>query len=163
MIYCIENDEIPYNSAMLSRKWIGIAGSSLRLAGFVPAVLLVPVALPATAHAEGPALHQVTYSVFTEKPFKAAEIYYRDTDPSNFADYSHDPYVFSPNVEADLGPTKPWTLTVQLADPDQWAMVTATSGSSPNPPDFHCVLAVDGNVVAENSGAKGALCSLRHW
>jgi hypothetical protein len=109
-----------------------------------------------------PPLHQVTYTIFTEKPF-FAEIYYRDTDPPNFADYSHDPYVFSPNVEAQVGPDNPWVLTVMLANPNQWAMVTATSGQSPNPPNFHCVLAVDGVVVATNAGPKGALCSLRHW
>lgn len=115
------------------------------------------------AHAEDPVLHQVTYSVFTEMPFRGAEIYYRDTDPPNWADYSHDPYLFSPNVEADLGPSQKWVLNVQLANPNEWAMVMATSGMSKNPPNFHCVLAVDGVVVAENSGAKGALCSLRHW
>lgn len=114
------------------------------------------------AHAEDPVLHQVTYSVFTERPFRA-DIYYRDTDPPTWADYSHNPYLFSPKVEADVGPDNPWVLNVQLANPDQWAMVMGTSGPSPNPPNFHCVLAVDGVVVATEAGVKGALCSLRHW
>ena len=108
-------------------------------------------------------MHQVTYSVFAELPFRAADIYYRDTEPANWSDYSHDPYVFSPKVEADVGPTQKWVLNVQLANPEEWAMVAATSGLSKAPPNFHCVLAVDGVVVAENSGPKGALCSLRHW
>nr|WP_109751106.1 hypothetical protein [Mycolicibacterium aromaticivorans] len=116
----------------------------------------------APAGADEP-LHQVTYSVFSELPFRAADIYYRDTEPANWSDYSHDPYVFSPKVEADIGPTKKWVLNVTLANPDEWAMVAATSGLSPTPPNVHCVLAVDGVVVAENSGPKGALCSLRHW
>jgi hypothetical protein len=115
---------------------------------------------PATA--EGPVLHDVTYTVYTDNPFPA-DIYYRDTDPPNFADYSHNPYMFSPKIEADLGPGQPWILTVRLANPEFWAMVTATSGLSPNPPTFHCTLAVDGAVVVSNSGAKGALCSLRNW
>mgnify|MGYP000387841549 CR=1 FL=1 len=63
----------------------------------------------------------------------------------------------------DLGPDRPWVLTVSLANPQQWAMVLGTSGLSPNPPTFHCSLAVDGVVLVTNSGAKGALCSLRHW
>ena len=42
-------------------------------------------------------------------------------------------------------------------------MVVATSGRSPNPPTFHCTLAVDGEVVVRNSGSKGAMCSLRLW
>ena len=121
------------------------------------------VAVPAApAVADEPALHEVTYTLSTDQPFYA-EIYYRDTDPPNFADYSHDPYMFSPNVEADLAPNRPWSLTVRLADPQQWAMVLGTSGLSPNPPNFHCSLAVDGTVVVTNTGAKGALCSLRHW
>ncbi len=107
-------------------------------------------------------MHAVTYTVYTDNPFHA-DIYYRDTEPPNFADYSHNPYLFSPKVEADLGPDRPWVLNVQLANPQQWAMVTATSGQSPNPPTFHCTLAVDGAVVVTNSGPKGALCSLRHW
>ncbi|MCX6484548.1 MAG: hypothetical protein NT146_15045 [Mycobacterium sp.] len=120
----------------------------------------VAVAVPAVA--DDPVLHDVTYTVYTDTPFYS-EIYYRDFEPANFADYSHDPYLFSPNVEADLGPDRPWVLNVRLANPQYWAMVLASSGRSPNPPTFHCTLAVDGAVVSTNSGAKGALCSLRQW
>ena len=114
------------------------------------------------AVADGAVPHEVTYTVYTDSPFHA-DIYYRDAEPVSFADYSHDPYVFSPKAEADLGPGAPWVLTVRLEDPQHWAMVTATSGRSPNPPGFHCTLAVDGAVVVSNSGANGALCSLRPW
>ncbi|MCB1289326.1 MAG: hypothetical protein KDB47_16870 [Mycobacterium sp.] len=109
-----------------------------------------------------PVLHDVTYTVYTDTPF-FADIYYRDTDPPSYADYSHNPYEFSPKAEADLGPDRPWVLTVKLADPQFWAMVVATSGRSPEPPNFHCTLAVDGTVLVSESGPKGALCSLRHW
>ena len=114
------------------------------------------------AAADDPVMHDVTYTVYTDSPF-LSEIYYRDFEPANFADYSHNPYLFSPNAEADLGPDKPWVLTVRLANPEYWAMVLGSSGRSPNPPNFHCTLAVDGAVVITNSGAKGALCSLRTW
>lgn len=117
---------------------------------------------PATEARADELLHDVTYTVYTDRPFYA-EIYYRDTDPADFAQYSHDPYRFSLNVEADLGPDRPWVLTVRLADPRQWAMVLGTSGLSPNPPGFHCSLAVDGVVTVTNSGPKGALCSPRNW
>lgn len=119
------------------------------------------IAHASSAGADQP-MHEVTYTVYTDSPFRA-DIYYRDTEPANFADYSHNPYVFSPKAEAELGPGTPWVLTVRLADPQHWAMVTATSGGSPNPPNFHCTLAVDGAVLVSDSGAKGALCSLRHW
>ena len=110
-----------------------------------------------------PALRHVKYTVFSEVPFRNAEIYYRDVDPANFAEYSHNPYAYSPNVEADVGPSQMWTMDVMLANPDQWAMVTATSLDSVQRPNFHCVIAVDGEVVATNQGPNGALCSLRHW
>jgi hypothetical protein len=129
-----------------------VPGCAMRFVRFGSAVAVAVAgaavtAIPATA--EVPGMHNVTYSVFTEQPFRGAEIYY--------------PYLFSPNVEADLGPGQQWTLNVQLANPDEWAMVMVSSGMSKFPPNFHCVLAVDGVVVSQNSGAKGALCSLRHW
>ena len=137
--------------------------------GFVPlaaAASLVFGTAVATADDEpipGPPLHHVQYTVFSQTPFRNAEIYYRDVDPANWADYSHNPYQFSPNVEADVGPNQMWTMDVMLADPNQWAMVTAGSMDSPQQPNFHCVLAVDGNVVVTNEGPKGALCSIRNW
>jgi hypothetical protein len=42
---------------------------------------------------------------------------YRDTDPADWAAYSHDPYAYSPTVHAPLGPGQSWTLNVMLADP----------------------------------------------
>jgi hypothetical protein len=137
------------------------AAIGLRM-GWALALTATAVAVTGPAAAEGPVLHDVTYTVYADNPFPA-DIYYRDTDPPNFADYSHNPYMFSPKIEADIGPGQPWILTVRLANPEYWAMVTATSGLSPTPPTFHCTLAVDGAVVVSNSGAKGALCSLRNW
>jgi hypothetical protein len=108
-------------------------------------------------------LHQVQYTVFSESPFQNAEIYYRDVDPPTFADYSHNPYVYSPNVEANLGPHQMWTMNVQLVNPAEWAMVVASAPESKQVPNLHCVLAVDGKVVATDQGPKGALCSIRTW
>lgn len=146
-------------------RWTSTRATRL-LAALVPTALLLiagtGLSMP-TASAEGPVLHNVKYTVFSEIPFANAEIYYRDVDPPNFADYSHNPYVFSPNVNATVGPNQMWTLDVMLADPNQWAMVTVSSLDSPQRPNFHCVLAVDGEVVATNQGPKGALCSIRNW
>lgn len=117
---------------------------------------------PAVAHADEPALHRVTYTVTADQP-TAADIYYRDTDPHDWAEYSHNPYQLSPRAEADLGPGRSWTHDAMLARPDQWAMVSATSGYTPATPHFRCRLMVDGAVVAVADGPKGALCSLRNW
>ncbi|WP_428844593.1 hypothetical protein [Mycolicibacterium hodleri] len=140
---------------------------SLGLVPVVGAMSLVLGTAVATADDQplppGPPLHHVQYTVFAETPFRNSEIYYRAVDPPNWADYSHNPYEFSPNVEADVGPNQMWTMDVMLANPDQWAMVTAGSLDSPKRPNFHCVIAVDGNVVVTNEGPKGALCSIRNW
>ncbi|MGE2715305.1 hypothetical protein ACQI4L_14705 [Mycolicibacterium litorale] len=116
---------------------------------------------PATAQ---PLLHQVRYTVTADAPFYA-DIYYRDTEPPNFSEYSHNPYVFSPKAEADIGPDRPWVLETRLANPDRWAMVLVQSGESPElqAPTFRCELAIDGTVVKTDSGTRGALCSIRAW
>lgn len=48
----------------------------------------------ASAHAQPP-LHHISYRVTAEEPV-SADIYYREADPPTWADYSHNPYVFSP-------------------------------------------------------------------
>lgn len=123
--------------------------------------VLLAIAVPAGADAQ-PSLRQVTYTVTADHPV-AADIYYRDVDPATWADYSHNPYLFSPRARVDLGPDRPWVMTVSLADPDRWAMVSATSGRLPEEPMFRCELAVDGDVVATGQGPNGALCALRNW
>src|ERR1700712_1854647 len=130
------------------------------LLGFLPLIAAASLVFgTAVAAADdepvpGPPLHHVQYTVFSETPFRNAEIYYRDTDPANWADYSHNPYQFSPNVEADVGPNQMWTMDVMLANPDQWAMVTAGSLDSPQRPNFHCVIAIERNVVDTNQGPQ---------
>ena len=126
----------------------------------MPAVTGVLVRVPACA--DELVLHQVQYVVTADRAV-TADIYFRDTDPPTWADYSHNPYQFSPKMQARLGPGQPWIHDVMLADPDHWAMVTATSGLAPETADFHCTLAVDGVVADTSSGARGALCSIRLW
>ncbi|BBY59978.1 hypothetical protein [Mycolicibacterium sarraceniae] len=111
-----------------------------------------------------PQLFNVKYTVTADKPV-IAEIYYRDTDPPTFSEYSHDPYVFSPNTEATVGPNKPWVLVATLTDPMQWGMVLvqATGALPKATAGFNCTMEINGQVVKRNSGPKGALCSLRNW
>ena len=130
-------------------------------------VLAIGIAAPAFADdpaPPGPPLHHVQYTVTADAPYWA-HIYYRDSEPAMFSDYSHNPYEFSPRADVDIAPDKPWVLDAMLANPDLWAMVLVQSGESPNlpTPRFNCTLAVDGVVVKTNSGPKGALCSIRNW
>lgn len=139
----------------------------MRLATAMTALLALTtgsVAVATPAQAQGPVLHHVRYTVTADAPFYA-DIYYRNSEPAVFSDYSHNPYMFSPKAEADIGPDRPWVHETMLADPGLWAMVLVQSGESPNfpTPGFRCELAVDGVVVKTNSGPKGALCSIRNW
>ena len=148
-------------------------GATLRarlLSGLATQAMLmgVTIVMPSTVGAEpepppGPPRRHVKYSVFAEKPYRA-EIYYRDTDPPNWGEYSHNPYLYSPNIEVDVGPDQTWTMDAYLANPDAWAMVVASiQTDSQQAPNLHCVLAVDGVVVKTAQGPKGALCSIRAW
>ncbi|KZS59967.1 hypothetical protein A4G28_09360 [Mycobacterium ostraviense] len=114
------------------------------------------------SHADDTPMHQVRYTISAKNPIYA-DIYYQDQDPAVFSDYSHNPYQFTPNIQADIAPGRPWTMQVVLANPDQWAMVTASTGPEPGTPMFHCDLAVDGVVVVAKDGPRGVLCSLRNW
>jgi hypothetical protein len=116
----------------------------------------------ATAHAD-PVWHQVVYIVSAQSPAHV-DIFYQDQDPTLFSDYSHNPYSFSPQEHADIGPGQSWVHPVNLLNPDQWAMVTATTGrQTPVASGIQCDLSVDGKVVVSKVGPKGALCSLRTW
>ncbi|WP_052235663.1 hypothetical protein [Mycolicibacterium setense] len=138
-------------------------------AGMVPAVFAVALvsglSLAAPVYAdEGPMMHRVTYTVTAEETTTVG-IYFREVDPPTWADYSHNPYEFSPKDDVVLEPGKPWIRETTLADPMRWAMVTVTTaGLAPQDArTLRCELAVDGIVVHRAAGPKGALCSLRNW
>jgi hypothetical protein len=114
------------------------------------------------ANADPSAMHAVKYLVYSDVP-TTAQIYYRDTKPPNWGDYSHDLYQYSPKVDAEIGPGAPWTLDTALSNPGQWAMVVVTNELSSGRQGFRCELMVDGVIAATNTGPKGALCSLRQW
>lgn len=116
-----------------------------------------------TSHADDqPALHYVKYTVTTSSPIYT-QLYYLDHEPAAFADWSHNPYEFVPNVQADLAPGEPWTYELWLARPELWAFVSASAGTEPGIPKYHCELSIDGSVVASKEGDRGVLCSIRIW
>lgn len=137
------------------------AGPARLVTAMLSLGVLVLMAAPA-AHGDEPPPHKVTYTVTADQPVQV-DVYYRDVDPPTWADYSHNPYEFSPKDEAEVGPGQSWVREASLANPDQWAMVAATIGSTPTGVTVRCELSVDGTVVATADGAHGALCSLRHW
>src|SRR2546430_10492224 len=120
---------------------------TVRVAGFVAmhrrllsaSAMAVATALSTVSpsRADEAGLHHVKYTVSAHNP-TSADIYYRDADPPTWADYSHDPYVFSPKVEADIGPDTAWVLEAWLADPGQWGRVQAPSGMAFDRPELPC-------------------------
>ena len=58
-----------------------------------------------------------------------------------------------PQARTQVGPGAPWTYTATLADPTQWAFVSASGGLQVNP-EFHCEIAVDGQVIASEQGRQ---------
>ncbi|MGH3633840.1 hypothetical protein [Mycobacterium sp.] len=128
----------------------------------VSTVLLAATIFAAPAGADDPPMHRVKYTVTAANPIRA-DIYYLDNEPPHFAAYSHNPYEWVPNIQADVGPGKPWVFELMLANPDQYAWVSASSGLSGATPQFHCDLTVDGVAVVSKDGPKGVLCSIRHW
>jgi hypothetical protein len=136
------------------KKLLGV-GSAMLLG------LTLPLVSTGRAQAD-PVWHQVVYIVSARNP-AYVDIFYQDQDPTLFSDYSHNPYSFTPQVHADVAPGKPWVQPVNLLNPDQWAMVTVTTGRELGTPGIQCDLSVDGKVVVSNIGDKGALCSLRTW
>ena len=127
------------------------------------AMMVTATGFAAPSRADDPVMHPVTYVITAANPIYA-DIYYLDQQPKVFSDYSHNPYQFTPNVQADIAPGHPWVSpTVMLSDPNNYAMVTVSTGTEPGTPQFHCALIVDGKVVVSNDGAKGVLCSLRSW
>jgi hypothetical protein len=127
------------------------------------AMVVTAIGFAAPSRADDPVMHQVRYVITSANPIYA-DIYYLDQQPDKFSDYSHNTYQFTPNVQADIAPGHPWVSpVVMLSDPNDYAMVTVSTGTEPGTPQFHCALVVDGAVVVSNDGAKGVLCSLRSW
>ncbi|BBZ71899.1 hypothetical protein [Mycobacterium paraseoulense] len=137
-----------------------------RLAGAATlSVLLMGASglLVSAGHAQAdPVMHHVKYTVTANNPIYT-DIYYLDHQPEKFSDYSHNPYSFTPHVDVDLGPGTPWSFDLDMSNPDDYAMVVASTGTEPGTPGLHCDLAVDGAVVVSKDGPKGVLCSLRNW
>ena len=144
---------------MTTMKTVMGVGSIVSLAALLAAAGVLPGS--GRAHAD-PVMHHVRYTVSAQNPIYTS-IYYLDHQPDKFSDYSHNPYSFTSHVDIDLAPGKPWGFDLDMSDPDDYAMVVASTGTEPGTPGLHCDLAVDGAVVVSKDGPKGVLCSLRNW
>ncbi|OSC37882.1 hypothetical protein B8W66_21030 [Mycobacterium decipiens] len=135
-----------------------MATNVVAVATFVGAAL--GGATPVIAHAD-PAGHQVTYTVTTTSDL-TANIRYMNTDPPSMAAFNADSSKYMITVHTPITGGQPLVYTTTLADPNQWAIVTASGGLRVNP-EFHCEIAVDGRVVVSQSGGSGVQCATRPW
>ncbi|MEO8816444.1 MAG: hypothetical protein ABI307_03005 [Mycobacterium sp.] len=114
----------------------------------------------ATSSAE-PEGHQVTYTVTTTSDLMA-NIQYIETEPPSKAAYNADASRYLQSLHTRITGGEPLVYTVTLANPNQWALITASGGLVINP-EFHCEIAVDGEVVVSQQGGSGVTCSTRPW
>jgi hypothetical protein len=140
----------------------------------VAATLIVAAAGVALTHGTSnasPSGHQVTYTV-TAANALFAHVYYMATEPPSMTAYADNTakYLWStrPRVNSDA----PWSYTTTLADPSQWATVSAYNhfAETDQPPDapgvdakFHCQIVIDGQVVVSHQGDRSVECTMRQW
>ena len=80
---------------------------------------------------------------------------------NNAVALANDPQ-YMPLARTSVGPGGPWVFQTTLTNPTQWAFISASGGLRVNP-EFHCEIAVDGQVVVSQQGGSGVQCALRTW
>lgn len=138
------------------RKAITVVG-----AAFTLAVASLAVS-QGTAEAQ-PAGSKVRYTLVSDG---AADytVNYLIAQPASKEAYNADAYAYLKKEEIILQPGVPWVFETTLEDP-QWGILTASTGvhamqGSPNP---RCEIAIDDQVVTQNSGPYTAHCQLGQW
>lgn len=105
--------------------------------------------------------HEVTYTI-TATSDLTGNISYIKTDPPSMSAYNANSSEYLETVRVPISGGQPVVYTATLADPGQWALVTASGGLRINP-EFHCEIAVDGEVLVSQQGGSGVSCSTRPW
>ena len=122
---------------------------------------------PATSYADPPG-HQVTYTITTTGNL-TGNVRYMNSDPPSQAAYDANSSQFMNTVQTAFSAGQPLVYTTTLANPNQWAIVTASGGchwpdcDSSNTPQIQCQIAVDAQVVVTQSATTGVTCSTRPW
>ena len=125
------------------------------------------VVKPATSHAD-PAGHQVTYTI-TSTGNLTGNVRYMNSDPPSQAAFNANSAQYMNTVQTAFSAGAPLVYTATLANPNQWAIVTASGGchwpdcDSSNTPQIQCQIAVDGQVVVTQNATTGVTCSTRPW
>ncbi|MBS9532135.1 hypothetical protein KIH27_00875 [Mycobacterium sp. M1] len=122
-----------------------------------PTATETPTSSPSTAGG-----HQVTYTITATSELNV-DVQYIQTDPPSKAAYNSDADKYlATSRRTPINPGSPLVYTATLADPSQWALVTASGGLRINP-ELHCAIAIDGEEVVSVQGGSGVTCSTRPW
>ncbi|KAA1249178.1 hypothetical protein F0Q45_16560 [Mycobacterium simiae] len=125
------------------------------------------VITPAVSAAD-PAGHQVTYTITTTGNLTGT-VRYMKSDPPSQAAFDANSSQYMPSVSATFSADQPLVYSATLANPNQWAIVSASGGchwpdcGSGSTPELHCEIAVDGQVVVTRNATTGVTCSTRPW
>lgn len=146
-----------------------------RTTNSVVATLIVSMAGVLPAHGTSsadPGGHKVSYTITATREL-FAEIRYMAAEPPNMTVYAeHMPkYMFVSRPK--VSPLVPWTFEATLPTPQQWATVSASDqiplhrsvldhpeGANPQ---FHCEIAIDGQLVVSQQGGRDVECTTRAW
>lgn len=124
-----------------------------------PASPATPVTTETPATTGG---HQVTYTISATSELNV-DVQYIQADPPSKSAYNADADKYlATSRRTPISPGHPLVYTATLADPNQWALVTASGGLRINP-ELHCEIAVDGAQVVSQQGGSGVTCSTRPW
>ncbi|WP_174237007.1 hypothetical protein [Mycobacterium basiliense] len=143
------------------RKLVSAVSPRGRAALAVAALGIAGTAVPPALARADPAGHQVTYTITTTSDL-TANVQYMNTDPPSQAAFNADSSKYLNSVRTPIAGGEPLVYTTTLEDPNQWAIVTASGGLRINP-EFHCEIAIDGQVVVSQNGGSGVSCSTRPW
>ena len=107
----------------------------------------------------------MTYTVSSANNLTAS-VSYVSSDPPSQAAYNADSSKFMTSLQAPLSAGQPVVYTTTLANPNQWASVTASGmlhwpDSGNGPASFHCEIAVDGQVVVHQDATTTVTCAAR--
>jgi hypothetical protein len=120
---------------------------------------------PAVAHADS---HQVTYTI-TATGNLTGNVRYMNSDPASQAAFDANSSQFMTTVPATFTAGTPLVYNSTLANPNQWAYINASGGchwpdcGSGATPELHCEIAVDGQVVTQQTASTVVTCATRPW
>jgi hypothetical protein len=125
------------------------------------------MAVPAISHGD-PAGHQVTYTISATGNL-TGNVRYMNSDPPSQAAFNGNSAQFMNTVQTAFTADQPLVYTATLTNPNQWAYVAASGGchwpdcGSGATPELHCEIAVDGQVVTQQTATTGVTCTTRPW